>query len=58
MDWLRSKIGRVVSITELRIADVQFPWGACVSAIIADPDDPSRLTGLGDPRKDGAPAVY
>jgi len=47
-----------VSITELRIADVQFPWGACVSAIIADPDDPSRLTGLGDPRKDGAPAVY
>ncbi len=36
----------------------QFPWGACVSAIVADPDDPSRLTGICDPRKDGAPAVY
>jgi hypothetical protein len=35
-----------------------FPWGACVSAIVADPDDPSQLTGICDPRKDGAPAVY
>lgn len=35
-----------------------FPWGACVSAIFADPDDSSLLTGICDPRKDGAPAVY
>lgn len=36
----------------------KFPWGACVSAIVADPDDALLLTGLGDPRKDGAPAVF
>lgn len=37
---------------------VQFPWGACTQAIVADPDDCRQLTAMSDPRKDGAPVVY
>lgn len=32
-------------------------WGAVVQGIIADPSD-GYLTGVSDPRKDGAPAGY
>jgi gamma-glutamyltranspeptidase/glutathione hydrolase/leukotriene-C4 hydrolase len=63
-DWTASGTALRFPERELQLLEqrghniTKFPWGACVSAIIADPDDSSLLTGLGDPRKDGAPAVY
>lgn len=32
-------------------------WGAVVQGILADPSD-GHLTGVSDPRKDGAPAGF
>ncbi len=37
---------------------LQFPYGACTQAIVANPDDSRWLSAMSDPRKDGAPAVY